>query len=209
MKILCVHGIGHEEADETFEQSWKRAITNAVLSAAPNAVIELDYFEYDARFANSGLGAPEIAEATLRLLTSSVIHSVGDVFRRDRGIGQFSDRLRWTAGMVAQWTADEKLRTTLRKDLANRVNDFRPDIVCAHSLGTLVAYDTFRRDSSLMSNRVLITSARRLPTPPCAKRSAGALKASRQRTSGITSTTNTTMCLPHRCTCAMQTSPRS
>ncbi|KJZ36975.1 hypothetical protein VC33_14320 [Pseudomonas fluorescens] len=165
MKILCVHGIGHEEADETFEQSWKRAITNAVLSAAPNAVIELDYFEYDARFANSGLGAPEIAEATLRLLTSSVIHSVGDVFRRDRGIGQFSDRLRWTAGMVAQWTADEKLRTTLRKDLANRVNDFQPDIVCAHSLGTLVAYDTFRRDSSLMSNRVLITFGSQIANP--------------------------------------------
>ena len=209
MKILCVHGIGHEEADETFEQSWKRAITNAVLSAAPNAVIELDYFEYDARFANSGLGAPEIAEATLRLLTSSVIHSVGDVFRRDRGIGQFPDRLRWTAGMVAQWTADEALRTTLRKDLANRVNDFQPDIVCAHSLGTLVAYDTFRRDSSLMSNRVLITFGSQIANPAVRETFGGRIEGIETATSGITSTTNTTMCLPHRCTCAMQTSPRS
>jgi hypothetical protein len=165
IKILCVHGIGHEEADESFEQSWKRSITTAVLSVAPNAVIELDYFEYDARFASSGLGAPEIAEATLRLLTSAVIHSVGDLFRRDRGIGQFPDRLRWTAGMVAQWTADEALRTTLRKDLATRINDSEPDIVCAHSLGTLVAYDTFRRDPSLMNKRVLITFGSQIANP--------------------------------------------
>ncbi|MDR6915899.1 hypothetical protein J2X66_002767 [Pseudomonas sp. 3296] len=165
IKVLCVHGIGHEEADESFEQSWKRSITTAVLSVAPNAVIELDYFEYDARFASSGLGAPEIAEATLRLLTSAVIHSVGDLFRRDRGIGQFPDRLRWTAGMVAQWTADEALRTTLRKDLATRINDSEPDIVCAHSLGTLVAYDTFRRDPSLMNKRVLITFGSQIANP--------------------------------------------
>ncbi|TPG73930.1 caspase family protein [Pseudomonas arsenicoxydans] len=165
IKILCVHGIGHEEADESFEQSWKRAITTAVLSVAPNAVIELDYFEYDARFASSGLGAPEIAEATLRLLTSAVIHSVGDLFRRDRGIGQFPDRLRWTAGMVAQWTADEALRTTLRNDLSSKINDSQPDIVCAHSLGTLVAYDTFRRDPSLMKKRVLITFGSQIANP--------------------------------------------
>lgn len=165
IKILCVHGIGHEEADESFEQSWKRAITTAVLSVAPNAVIELDYFEYDARFASSGLGAPEIAEATLRLLTSAVIHSAGDLFRRDRGIGQFPDRLRWTAGMVAQWTADEALRTTLRNDLTSKINDSQPDIVCAHSLGTLVAYDTFRRDPSLMNKRVLITFGSQIANP--------------------------------------------
>ncbi|TBN32138.1 caspase family protein [Pseudomonas sp. BGI-2] len=165
IKILCIHGIGHEEADESFQASWHRAITTAVSRVAPSADLELDYFQYDERFSSSGLGASEIAEATLRLLTSAVIHSVGDVFRRNRGIGQFPDRLRWTAGMVAQWSADEALRTTLRKDLASVISASQPDIVCAHSLGTLVAYDTFRRNPSLMSNRVLITFGSQIANP--------------------------------------------
>ncbi|WP_449433778.1 caspase family protein [Pseudomonas putida] len=165
VKILCVHGIGHEEADENFETSWHRSIADAVLRVAPNADIELDYFQYDARFASSGLDTPEIAQATLRLLTSTVIHSVGDVLRRDRGIGQFSDRLRWTAGMVAQWIADEALRTTLRKDLTSYIQSSQPHIVCAHSLGSLVAYDTLRRDPALMSKRVLITFGSQIGNP--------------------------------------------
>lgn len=165
IKILCVHGIGHEEADENFETSWHRSIVHAVLRVAPSADIELDYFQYDSRFSASGLGTPEIAEATLRLLTSSVIHSVGDVFRRNRGFSQFSDRLRWTAGMVAQWTADEALRATLRTDLTSHIRASQPDIVCAHSLGSLVAYDTFRRDPSLMSKRVLITFGSQIGNP--------------------------------------------
>ncbi|MDZ3991949.1 caspase family protein [Pseudomonas sp. Teo4] len=165
IKILCVHGIGREEADDNFESSWHRAIADAVSRVAPGADIELDFFEYDARFAAANLGAPEIADATLRLLTSSVIHSVGDLFRRSRGIGQFPDRLRWTAGMVAQWAADEALRTRLRNDLTHHIQGSQPDIVCAHSLGSLVAYDTFRRNSSLMNKRVLITFGSQIGNP--------------------------------------------
>lgn len=56
--------------------------------------------------------------------------------------------------MVAQWTADEALRTTLRNDLTRHIDISQPDIVCAHSLGSLVTYDTFHRNPSLMSKRV-------------------------------------------------------
>lgn len=157
MKILCVHGVGHEEVDAEFQPSWQKAISDAVQGVAPGAQITYEFFLYDDLFAKAGIGAAEVGEAALRLLTSSVIHSVGDFFRRDRGIGQFPETLRWSAGMVAQWAADEALRKALRTALAERVNAVQPDIVCAHSLGTLVAYDTFKLTPGLLDKRVLVT----------------------------------------------------
>src|SRR5262249_47348622 len=68
-----------------------------------------------------------------------------------------SDSTRWYAGMVVAWINDEGLRERLRDRLAEKINATKPDLVIAHSLGSLIAYDTFATDGELISGRSLLT----------------------------------------------------
>ena len=51
----------------------------------------------------------------------------------------------------------DALREQLRKLLGDHIKASAPDIVCAHSLGSLIAYDTFARTPELVAGRVLMT----------------------------------------------------
>jgi hypothetical protein len=50
--------------------------------------------------------------------------------------------------MVASWMADEEIERQTRRFLLDELSEFRPRILAAHSLGSLIAYDTLRRMQS-------------------------------------------------------------
>jgi hypothetical protein len=102
MKILLVHGVGHKEADGTWDAEWQAVIRKVVGAIDPVVKCEFEKVLYDEQFAKAKLDAGVIAEALARLLASGVWHGIGDIFS-SRGFG---DDIRWTAGMVAQWAAD-------------------------------------------------------------------------------------------------------
>jgi metacaspase-1 len=54
-----------------------------------------------------------------------------------------NETVKWKIGMVTQFAEDEKLRERLRKHLTAQIEKQRPDVVFAHSLGTLLTYDLF------------------------------------------------------------------
>ena len=164
MKILCIHGVSNEEKDNAFRPRWQAAIGGALLQAGGAGEPEYDYLEYDALFAKAGVDLSEYAEAGLRLLSSGLGSAFGDAFGM-RSISDIGSVLRWTAGMVAQWVADDALREQLRTLLAGHVKDSAPDIVCAHSLGSLIAYDTFARAPEVAAGRVLMTFGSQIANP--------------------------------------------
>jgi len=49
----------------------------------------------------------------------------------------------------------------------DQLKDFQPDIVCAHSLGSLISYDTFVRPENrrLVADRTLITFGSQIGNP--------------------------------------------
>ncbi|GAA5177815.1 hypothetical protein GCM10025771_15680 [Niveibacterium umoris] len=164
MKIFCIHGVSHEEKDNAFRPAWEAAIRGALLAAGEAMEPSFAYLEYDALFAKSGANFNDYAEAGLRLLASGI----GGLFTGGagtRGLGEVGSTVRWTAGMVAQWVADETLRADLRKLLATRLAAEEPDLVCAHSLGTLIAYDTFTQSPAPMAGRKLITFGSQIANP--------------------------------------------
>ncbi len=145
MKILCVHGIGHAEArTNTWRQDWAASIERCVHDWDRDRQIELQHFAYDDLFANASLSSKAYVSAFARLLKSWVQHG------GERGVFDFgiNDKLRWTVGMVAQWTSDEPLRARLREKLASEILAIQPDLVVAHSLGGLLAYDTMSHTTS-------------------------------------------------------------
>ncbi len=163
LRILCVHGVGQQEADPDFALSWREAVADSLQAAGAPPATALEFVHYDALFDAAPRDLAVWRRAFGRLLSSgaqAAAHSVqswlGGLFGQPRlasgkprglfdWIAGAREDLQWTAGMVAQWVADEALRAQARAALLADVRRFRPDVVLAHSLGSLIGYDTFAR----------------------------------------------------------------
>ncbi len=137
MKVLCIHGIGHqEERKEAWENDWVPAITKAVREWSPGAQIEIRQFAYDDLFEAADSSSFVYFTALAKLIKNWVVHS------GERDIFGLFDKYRWTVGMVAQFVALPALRIEVRDKLAAEIARFKPDVIVAHSLGGMIAYDT-------------------------------------------------------------------
>ncbi|MBL8746010.1 MAG: hypothetical protein JNK58_06605 [Phycisphaerae bacterium] len=170
VRVLCVHGVGRHLPGSGWDREWHGTIERCVCAWNPEAACEFESFEYDALFEKSRPNPLTYASALAKLMGSAAWHGVGDALKRRIGAhGELSDQLRWTAGMVAQWAADGKLRRALRAALGDVMNSFFGEsgekIVVAHSLGSLVTYDTFRRDQSLIAGARYVTFGSQIGHP--------------------------------------------
>ncbi len=146
MRILAIHGVGHADAKTDWQPGWRQAVADGLRAWNPSAAPELEFLVYDPLFESQPLDTPLVVGALARLVKSGLFFGIGDRLTGRRGLGDSLQAVRWTAGMVAQWVALDGLRLQLRNLLAAKVRAFAPDAIIAHSLGSLIAYDTFRRD---------------------------------------------------------------
>jgi len=177
LTLLCVHGVGHVEVDPVFRSSWSQAITKALRSCDPDLTPTIDFLDYDDIFSHAELNPATYALALGKLLTSAVVHGIGDIFARSRGIGDLPEVVKWTAGMVAQWSTDDDLRRNLRNAVLARMNSRSYDVVLAHSLGSLICYDTFVRNPGEIKDRVFVSLGSQIGNPAVRDVFAGRLEA--------------------------------
>lgn len=190
MKVLFIHGIGFHEATSqlnTWIPAWLTAITSA---ARDHSGIELDisspfgpdgspsgldgdrsldpgilYYEKLIR-ASKDPGGLDYTKAISGLLASGITTTVGGWFSRDRGFLDDLPELQWKAREVAAWTVDDTLRANLRKRVAEEIRAKKPDIVVAHSYGTLITYDTcLFEDPDLLAGMHFITLGSQIGNP--------------------------------------------
>ncbi|MBI3491089.1 MAG: caspase family protein, partial [Acidobacteria bacterium] len=165
LSVLCVHGVGHGDQDATLKPTWTDAITKNLKRWQPALTVDCQFFRYDDAFDHEPLNGLVYSRALAELLASGVIHGIGDLFGATRGLADVPDQIRWTAGMVAQWASEEKLREALRKKLLDWMQKGSFSLVCAHSLGSLVCYDTFRRNPGALANKTLLTFGSQIGNP--------------------------------------------
>jgi hypothetical protein len=165
LSILCVHGIGHGDVDPQLMPSWRNAITADLQRWTPGIQLSFDFFFYDTMFEQSKLNAVTYAEAIAKLAASGTVHGIGDLLPGSRGIADIPTQLRWTTGMIAQWASDDGLRERLRTQILKAVASKQPDIVCAHSLGSLICYDAFQRNPGTIANSTLVTFGSQIGNP--------------------------------------------
>jgi len=163
--ILCIHGVGHQEVDLSWQEGWKQTVTDGLQRWNPAVQPTFHFVRYEDLFEGTKLDAATIAVAILRLTASGIVHAIGDLFPRRRGLADLSERARWTAGMVAQWAADEPLRTRACQRVRRDITAFDPAVVCAHSLGSLIAYDLFAREKSVLQGRTLVSLGSQIGNP--------------------------------------------
>lgn len=163
--VLCVHGIGHGDQDATLQPTWTAAIEQNLKRWQPGLHVDCKFFTYDGAFDHAPLDLKVYGKALAELAASGVVHGIGDLFGATRGLFDAPDQIRWTAGMVAQWASEEKLRALLRKKLLDKLRGGSFSLVCAHSLGSLVCYDAFRRNPDAIANKTLVTFGSQIGNP--------------------------------------------
>ncbi len=165
LSLLCIHGVGHGDQDATLQPAWTDAITTNLHRWNPQLDVQLEFLRYDDLFDHAPLNPIVVAEAVARLLASGIVHGTADVVARTRGLLDVPEELRWTAGMIAQWASEDDLRARLRERVESAVAAKSYDAVLAHSLGSLVSYDTFRRNPRLMAGKVYVTFGSQIGNP--------------------------------------------
>lgn len=144
IRVLYIHGVGRGSEEPTAEHACSDALWNGLATIDSGASIEVRFLHYLDIFAGRELTALDCLRAVGKLSASWVATTVGEMFgTRGAPRGDLKDELRWTAGMVVQWVEDQKLRKATRARLSSAIGEFNPDVVFAHSLGSLVAYDAF------------------------------------------------------------------
>ena len=166
VNALCVHGIGHQEEPESirWQEYWKAAIQQGIRDSNPNLDFQFDFLAYDPLFEPIllNLTARDVASAVFKLLGGAVTADLSELFNRPRGIHvNFSERARWTAGMVVAWVENDDLRAaTGRLSMTGSTRFGRTS--SAHSLGSLICYDAFRRREEAVAGKMLITFGSRI-----------------------------------------------
>jgi hypothetical protein len=155
LTVLGVHGLGDHRASD-----WTVKWPEAVRAAFPQMQgLELDFkfVTYDDIFEKTEISLAE-SVAALWKLTKSGVFSLG---RRERGVvSEISERIKWTAGYVVAWVEDEGFKRQSRKRVLDAVREHKPDVILAHSLGSLVTYNAFTHaDAEQDSIRQLLARA--------------------------------------------------
>lgn len=133
MKILVIHGTGwHAPGGDWREEDFAKPITRA-LEAAGAGKASFDFFEYCELTAQPAYDLD--VWSWIKAAGTGIGGWLGLGKARGGGAGQ-------KAAMVVKWMAHPALRAALRKALAAKLKAVKPDLVVAHSLGSLIAYDT-------------------------------------------------------------------
>ncbi len=145
LRVLAVHGVGDHHTDRSWTTTWRDAIQPAICRWDPERDVQIDFVSYDDLFESAEPDAGSLMSWLWTLLGSEFPRWFG----RRQAMGHYLERaryeLRWTAGMVVQWMRDEHLRESARKRILKRIEQSQADMICAHSLGSLVCYDALAR----------------------------------------------------------------
>lgn len=161
-KILCIHGVGNKEASfEKWSLDWTHSIqSNCGFSEKP----EVEFLFFDKLFEDNRkeMGI-QYGKAIFDFVRSWISTSISE---REKSKGLF-DKIAWSAGMPAQFSTQEELRIKLQVLLAEKIAEFKPDVIFAHSLGTLICYDYFRQEKvkKIQHSIVLITAGSQIMHP--------------------------------------------
>ena len=180
MKILLVHGVGHAErpAPQPWNALWEEAITAGIQYFDHGLTPDYDHLNYDDLFSgNFNLltdlaAAARLGFAPVGAALSDAAETVSGWFRPKRGLFDWTQPIAkaadgWHAGMVAEWDQKSDLQRQLRRRLIDKINEFEPDIIAAHSLGSIICYDTFtsREGNGACNGRYFITFGSQIANP--------------------------------------------
>jgi hypothetical protein len=154
IKFLCIHGLGNESSYD-WEGEWRSALERAFSSMGVKP--ETQSVQYDPIFANVDISVEEAFDAAWKLIAAGA----GLKVRSRAPRGGIGDVIRFTAGYVVAWLSDEGFQRQTRAEVLRRIVEVQPDVIAAHSLGSLLVYEAIQHpDASAPDVRRAIRNAR-------------------------------------------------
>ncbi|HEV7274721.1 MAG TPA: caspase family protein [Devosiaceae bacterium] len=144
IRVLCFHGLGKHQSTNWGEQ-WRLAIEPAA-AGAPDVRFDFRFPTYDPIFEDVEIGFADTVGALWKLASSGFSVAFQ---RRPRGwLSDVSDRIRWTAGYVVAFVENAEFRDRTREFVLKEIASYKPDVLLAHSLGSLITYSALSHDSA-------------------------------------------------------------
>ncbi len=140
LRILGVHGLGDHRSGEWIAR-WRTALRQAI---PPETQIEFYDASYDHIMEQTSIGPLEAAAAIFKLVGSGIASLGG----RERAARGFGDRLHFTAGYVCAWVEDTTFQRRTRQFALDKLREVRPNVILAHSLGSLITYNAFSHEDA-------------------------------------------------------------
>jgi hypothetical protein len=138
LKVMCVHGLG-DHRKTPWADEWRGAIS-AIFDQYKLRKPDYTFVTYDPIFEKVKLTAWETMQAVWKLTRSAASTTITG----RRGVtSDVSDKVKWTAGYVVAWLEDGDFQQQTRKLLLDEVAKHQPDVILAHSLGSLLTYNAF------------------------------------------------------------------
>ena len=161
LRYLAIHGLG-DHRGQNWHQPWQNAIQDSFNSfglGAKTPTLAPETYTFDPLFEKVDLSFQETTTALAKLVASGFGSLFDEIIpgRRSRSKERSIDQtIRWTAGYVVAWLEDDEFRAQTRQDIYRLIKAQRPQILLAHSLGSLITYDALSqpeaaRDSQLQS----------------------------------------------------------
>jgi hypothetical protein len=159
MRVLAVHGVGHQEATpDDWQPLWTRVIRQE-LQAGGGAAPDIQFAAYDELFEPFIANWNSTTWALALLSYPALVAVLGNRFTA------LNDSTGWQVGMVLAWLTHSDLRDSLRNRMRNEILLFQPDVIIAHSLGSDIVYDTLIRDTTLFPRGILVSGATQIAYP--------------------------------------------
>lgn len=158
MKILCLHGVNTEEnlgEPDYWLDMWRGTLQQQLPRLKPEDCVAFAYNQYF----NAVQATPGQVVSAVGQAFSSLVKSMFSLSRGPQDVNP------GTISMVTKWLGAEGLRQTLRTRLAQQIRQSNPDLIVAHSLGSLILYDTLMHEPALAQGRVLITFGSQIAHP--------------------------------------------
>lgn len=154
IKVLCVHGIGGKELNLK-KTKWKEQWSNAFEKIDFTKKNNVQFMDFDRFFTATNANWRDY----LQFFTTTFSE-------RTRQKGMFKDLMDHYPDMVVEFLLEDDLRNNLKEELKKYIAKETPDVIYAHSLGSLICYDFFTDSKNDHYNDIiLVTSGSQLGNP--------------------------------------------
>ncbi|MCS4168514.1 hypothetical protein [Sphingobacterium sp. BIGb0116] len=154
-RILCIHGIGGQDLTMENIPGWAENWRNALKQHLDIRNDEnIRFMKFDSHFDNQDAGVVDYAKFIGKTFLDFLFK------RRSNKMMTIKDWMDDYPDMVVEYLQDAKLKRILWDELREHISSHRPDIIYAHSLGSLLCYDFFSQDENRtgFENITLVTA---------------------------------------------------
>ncbi|WP_312303780.1 hypothetical protein [Chryseobacterium sp.] len=138
-KILCIHGIGGKDATiDKWSHDWRKALKKHLNITEDNYV---KFMKFDGFFSGYNANPADYGKFIARAFLDFLGLNKSEKMLGRNWLDDYPD-------MVVEFMQEPQLRYDLRKELKKYLIEFKPDIIYAHSLGSLMCYDFFLQDEN-------------------------------------------------------------